>query len=386
MRHTVYACRVSRRSGAWAVKALMRILLLNWRDIRSERGGGAERVTHEVARGLVERGHDVTWLSSRSDDQHLDEVIDGVRVIRRGSELTTRFFAPQTARRVRPDVVLEEINTLPYLSPLWSNAPVLLYMNQLARAVWWYEAPLVVATVGYVAEPLYLRAYRRCDAVTISASSRDDLRRVGIGGTISIAPMVADVERVAVLDAKSRVGALVAVGRLTPSKRYNHAIAALARLRMRYPSATLTLIGDGRSRRALEHAADAAGVADAVHFAGRVSEAEKAAILAASDVLVGTSVREGWGLTVSEAAARGTPSVVYDIPGFRDSVIDGRTGLLVPAHPQALADGIARLLDDSELYDRLRTEAWRRSESPSPRGTIDSFEQALRHASLRHTS
>ena len=224
----------------------MRILLLNWRDIRSARGGGAERVTQDVARGLVERGHAVSWLSSCTDDLPPSEVIDGVRIIRRGSELTTRFFAPRTARQVEPDVVLEEINTLPYLSPLWSKAPVLLYMNQLAREVWWYEAPLAVAAVGYVSEPLYLQVYRRCDAVTISASSRDDLRQVGIGGTISIAPMVADIERVAVLGEKPRTGALVAVGRLTPSKRYDHAIAALARLRPRYPSATLTLIGEGR--------------------------------------------------------------------------------------------------------------------------------------------
>lgn len=363
----------------------MRILLLNWRDIRSARGGGAERVTHDVARGLVELGHAVSWLSSRTDDLPPTEVIDGVRIIRRGSELTTRFFAPRTARQVEPDVVLEEINTLPYLSPLWSKAPVLLYMNQLARDVWWYEAPFAVAAVGYVAEPLYLQVYRRCDAVTISVSSRDDLRQVGIGGTISIAPMVADVERVAVLGQKPRTGALVAVGRLTPSKRYDHAIAALARLRLRYPSATLTLIGDGRSRQSLERAAEAAGVARAVRFAGRVSEAEKSLILTASDVLVGTSVREGWGLTVTEAAARGTPSVVYDIPGFRDSVVDGRTGLLVPANSESLAYGVSRLLDDPELYDRLRTEAWYDSESPTHRGTIDTFEQALRQASLRRT-
>ena len=361
----------------------MRILLLNWRDVRSARGGGAELVTHRVARGLVERGHEVTWLSSLSDGQKSEEFVDGVRVIRRGSEVTTRFFASRTARRIRPDVVLEEINTLPYLSPLWSKVPVLLYMNQLARDVWWYEAPLLVAAAGFVAEPLYLQAYRRCDAVTISASTRDDLRRVGLGGTISIAPMVADVERLAVLGEKGRTGALVAVGRLTPSKRYDHAISALVRLRLRYPAATLTLIGDGRSRQELERTAEAAGVAEVVHFLGRISEAEKIAILTASDALVGTSVREGWGLTVSEAAARGTPSVAYDIPGFRDSVVDARTGLLVQPRPEALADGIARLLDDRELYDRLRMEAWRSGEPQTHTGTIGTFERALERARLR---
>ena len=100
-------------------------------------------------------------------------------------------------------------------------------------------------------------------------------------------------------------------------------------------------------------------MAEAVRFSGRVSEAEKSSILTASDVLVGTSVREGWGLTVTEAAARGHSVGRLRLPGFRDSVVDGRTGLLVQPRTDALADGIARLLDDPELYDRLRSEGWR---------------------------
>jgi glycosyltransferase involved in cell wall biosynthesis len=357
----------------------VRVLVLNWRDLRSPKGGGAERVTHEVARRLVERGHEVTWLSSAVASLPLQETIDGVSLVRRGNEVTTRLFAPGLARRFRPDVVLEEINTLPYLSPLWSHAPVLLYMNQLARDVWWYEASWPVAAVGRIAEPVYLKAYRGCDAVTISLSSRDDLRGVGVRGVISIAPMIADIPRVTELQEKAYVGSLIAIGRLTPSKRYDHAITALAEVRAEHPRASLTLVGEGRSRAALEGLARDLGVESAVLFAGRVSEDAKLRLLAEADVLLGTSVREGWGLTVTEAAARGTPSIAYDIPGFRDSVVPERTGLLVEPCPVALAAAVKRLLADRALYDRLRRGAWESIDSQSYDGTANAFERALMH-------
>ena len=364
----------------------MRILILNWRDVRSPRGGGAERVTHEVARRLVERGHDAVWLSSTAEGLPRDETIDGVRVVRRGSEATTRFHARRLAQRVRPDVVLEEINTLPYFAPTWSRAPVVLYMNQLAREVWWYEAHPLVAAVGWLAEPVYLRTYRGCDAITISRSSRDDLRGLGLRHAITIAPMAVDASRVGELGSRSRVGRLLAIGRLAPSKRYDHAIEALLQVRRDHPAASLTLVGDGRERASLEELARSLGLADAVNFAGRVSEVEKVRLIDEADILVGTSAREGWGLTVTEAAARGTASVVYDIPGFRDAVVDGRTGLVVPASPAALAQAVSGLLDDPERFDFLRRNAWQSAVGLSYDATADAFERALDGAFTRSTA
>jgi glycosyltransferase involved in cell wall biosynthesis len=358
----------------------MRILVLNWRDIKSRRGGGAERVTHEVARRLVERGDEVTWLSSAEPELEERELVDGVDVVRRGTELTTRRWAPGLAAEVRPHVVLEEINTLPYFAPLWADVPVVLYMNQLAREVWWYEAPLPLAVVGRVVEPAYLRVYRNCDAVTISHSTLADLRDVGVRGAVTIAPMAVDVPRAAARPTKSRAGRLVAIGRLTPSKRYDHAIEALALLRRAHPDASLTLIGRGRDEERLRELAARLGVESAVDFAGFVSEQEKEEILDAADVLVGTSVREGWGLTVTEAAARGTPSVVYDIAGFRDAVVPGRTGLVVEPEPAALAAGIGRLLDDEQLYERVAAGAWDSVTGLTYDATADAFASALARA------
>jgi glycosyltransferase involved in cell wall biosynthesis len=355
----------------------MRVAILNWRDVRSARAGGAERVTQEVARRLVERGHAVTWISSAGPGLAPTEAIDGVEVIRRGSEATTRLRAPRLVNELEPDIVLEEINTLPYFAPLWADVPVVLYMNQLARDVWWYEAPLPIAAAGWLVEPMYLQVYRECDAVTISASSRDDLRRIGLQRQIVVVPMAGDHKSMPSFPPKTLQGHMVAIGRLTPSKRFDHAIRALAELLPSHPHASLTLVGDGRDRKRLERVAADEGVAHAVTFTGRVAEAEKHAAIDRADVLVGTSVREGWGLTVTEAAARGVPSVVYDIPGFRDAVIDGRTGIVVEPRPSALADGIRKLMGDRERYAAFQRTAASTADSLSFDATADGFESVL---------
>jgi len=355
----------------------MRILILNWRDIRSPRAGGAELLTHEIAKRLVARGHEVTWFTSRPSGAAAAEEIDGVQVVRRGSELTTRLFAPSFARTGTFDLVVEQINTLPYFAPLWSRVPTVVHVNQLAREVWWYEVPKALAAIGYMLEPLYLQAYRRAPAITISESTAADLRRIGIRRRIDVIPMAVNIEPVDELRPKLLEGRLVAIGRLAPSKRYDHAIEALALLRRTHPEATLTIVGNGRERVALEELALSLGVGEAVRLPGSLDESEKTELLTAADLLVGTSAREGWGLTMTEAALRGTPAVVYDIPGFRDSVLHERTGLVTPQTPVALGAAMRRALDEPFLYERLRTAALAEARMLSWEKTTDAFEAAV---------
>jgi glycosyltransferase involved in cell wall biosynthesis len=355
----------------------VRILILNWRDIRSPRAGGAERLTHEIAKRLTSSGHGVTWFASRPQGLPERDEIDGVAIVREGSELTTRFHAIRAMRDARWDVVVEEINTLPYCGPILSRAPVILFIPQLAREVWWYEAPWWLAPLGYLAEPVYLSAYRRTPTVTISRSTVDGLRGLGFESRIHVIPMAADVEPLAQLPPKQPEGRLVAVGRLVPSKRFDHAIRALAAVRARIPGATLTLIGDGPEQAALKRIANEFGVGDAIRFLGRVTEDEKRDALAEGDIVVACSVREGWGLTVTEAARVGTPAVAYDVAGLRDSIVDGRTGVLTAPSPPALAGAIVALVGDSRRYAELRHTAWERAARLSWDGTAASFMRAL---------
>jgi glycosyltransferase involved in cell wall biosynthesis len=361
----------------------MRILILNWRDLASARGGGAERVTHEIARRLVDRGHEVTWLSSKEPGRPAEEEVDGVAIVRRGGELTTHFHGPRVARRGF-DVVVDAINTVPYLAPLWSRAPVVVFFHQLARDVWWYEAPQPLAAIGWLAEPVYLQTYRNTPAITVSASTRDDLRRFGLRERIDVIPLAVSASPNARADApKALTGRLVVIGRLTPSKRVDHAVAALAELRRTHPEARLDVIGAGAERSRLEREVAARGLDGHVALHGRVSDEERDRLLAEADAVVGTSVREGWGLTVTEAALAGTPAVVYDIPGFRDSVVDGRTGVVTRPNPRDLADGVRRLLEDPEAYARVREATHRRALGLDWTATTSAFELALEAAVRR---
>ena len=344
------------------------VVILNWRDIKNPRGGGAEKVTHEMACRWVAWGHRVTLFCALYPGAPSQETIDGVRVIRRGRQHTVHWEAYryyQKHLRGRCDVIIDEVNTIPFFAPLYAREPVIMYVNQLAREVWRYEAPFPLSALGYVAEPLYLQAYRRTPIVTISRSTAGDLRRLGLAGPYTVIPMSIDTSMTATLpsgEEKERNLTLLYVGRVVPSKRVDHAIRALELIhRAGNKGAHLWVIGswDDTYRRQLDRQVADSDLASHVTFFGRVDRAKKERLMARAHVFVMTSVREGWGLVVTEANALGTPAIVYNVPGLRDSTRDGETGLVCRENsPSALANAILKLYGDSDLYTRLRRNAW----------------------------
>jgi glycosyltransferase involved in cell wall biosynthesis len=362
----------------------LRVLILNWRDVRHPRAGGAEVLTHEHARRLVERGHRVTLFVGAVEAQPGNERIDGVDVIRSGGAVTTRLQAFRWYRSiqregVRFDIVVEEINTLPYFAPKYVASPVVLWMHQLAREVWWYEAPRPLAAVGFVLERSYLRLYRKQPALVLSSSTRQDLLELGFSADqVQVVPPAIDDGDPGAFPEKED-GLLVYVGRITASKRVDHLIDALARVRQSGIDARLEIVGRGeRSEQgALEEVARARSVEHHVRFAGHVDDETKRELLARASLIVMASAREGWGLAVTEANSVGTPAVVYDRPGLRDSTIHEKTGLLTSPDPQALADGITRALTDADLYRRLQAGALEWSRKFTWDRASTAFEAAL---------
>lgn len=114
----------------------------------------------------------------------------------------------------------------------------------------------------------------------------------------------------------------VAVGRLVEYKRIDLLLRLWERVRP-VTGGRLVIVGDGPERDRLTQLAG-----PGVEFAGHVSEAEKHRLLCAAWLLLHPSAVEGWGLVVTEAATRETPTVAFDVPGLRDSVVDGETGVL----------------------------------------------------------
>lgn len=306
--------------------------------------------------------------------------MDGIHVVRSGRQWSVHWRAFARYRGSisdRFDAVIDEVNTMPFFTPLWAKIPVFMLVFQLAREVWWYESQFPISAIGYLSEPIYLREYRHTPVLTISRSTERDLRALGFTGAITVIPVGIDPE-IPPAQTKADGPTFLYVGRLAPSKRIGHILHAFARFRRCSAVGTLWLVGSGSKRyeRSLTKLARRLGIEQSVVFLGHVSTAEKYRLMGESHALLMTSVREGWGLVVTEANACGTPALVYDVPGLRDSVRDGVTGLIVPPRPDRLAAAMLRITTDAGLYAALSEEGRRWSQALS----IDSAAQLVGQA------
>jgi glycosyltransferase involved in cell wall biosynthesis len=313
---------------------------------------------------LVKGGDYVEWFSASFPGAPSEETLDGVHIVRAGRQWTVHWSA---FRRYRGrlsghfDLVIDEVNTIPFFTPLWSDIPVVMFIHQLAREVWWYESSFPMSGLGFLTEPFYLRPYRHMPVVTVSQSTKQDLIQLGFRGAITVVPE--GLESLTILSvAKSNCPTFLYAGRLAPSKRVADVIRAFAMFYQVSKDGQLRLLGDGPPSylRQLRKLTRNLGVSERVWFLGRVVNSEKHEEMARAHVLLLASVREGWGLVVTEANAFGTPAVAYDVPGLRDSIRDRETGILVHPSPQKLSDAMTLLWHDHDLYEHmsLAARAW----------------------------
>jgi glycosyltransferase involved in cell wall biosynthesis len=325
----------------------VRVLILNRRDIHNPQGGGAERYTHEVAKGLRQRGCQVVVFSSRFPGSERRQETEGVLYIRRGSELTVHLWGLLYALRHRRDFdfMIEEFNGLGFFTFLVPARRRLLLVHQLYREFWFRELGLLGA-IPYVLEPLLLRCYRGLPAVVVSASTGQDLRALGFR-RIHVVLNALSTEPLRELPQKSARPTLMFLGRLRATKRPEDALKIFRLLKEQLPQAQLWMVGSGPMQEQLRRQAPR----DVV-FYGWVGEQEKLRLLRQAHVLLVPSVREGFGINVLEAASQGTPAVGYDVPGLRDSIRDGQTGFLARG-PQEAAQKALRLLTEPELLEEM---------------------------------
>lgn len=359
------------------------VVLLNWRDTGHPQGGGSERYVEHVAFGMAERGYRVTICCSAYEGAAADETVRGVRFRRRGNDLTVYWYALWFVARVAADLVVDVQNGLPFLSRLVTRSPVVVLVHHLHREQWRIVFGPVVGRAGWWIESwLAPRVYRRCRYVTVSDATRRGLVRLGVSAdrVTVIHNGLDEVPAVAVSRSPSPL--LVAVSRLAPHKQLEHAIEVVARLRPRWPSLRLELVGQGPWHATLASYAASRGVADAVTLRGWVDEPAKHETLARAWVHLCPSVKEGWGLVVIEAAAHGVPTVAYrSAGGVTESVRDGVSGLLVDDLDGFVA-AAASLLESASLRDTMGVACVARAAECHWDATVDAFE-ALAADTLR---
>jgi glycosyltransferase involved in cell wall biosynthesis len=313
--------------------------------------------TEQVARALVSRHHTVTLFAAAVEGRPARETVEGVEIVRDGGRLgvyraARRFWSRQPAGTY--DVVVDEINTRPFLTPRWIHGtPIVALIHQLAREIWSYETPFPISLLGrHVLEPWWLRSYRDVPAITVSASSAQSLARHHQWRDVTVIPEGYTPHPVPNV-AKEHDPTVVFLGRLVAMKRPEDALDAFRLLAARLPLARLWIIGDGPLLPRLR----AAGP-EGVRFLGRLGREELLDCLARAHVLVSTSVREGWGLNISEAAACGTPSIAYAVPGLVDSV-QASGGALVTPTPAELGQALHDFFSGSlQLDARVSTVPW----------------------------
>jgi glycosyltransferase involved in cell wall biosynthesis len=295
-----------------------RVVIVAWRDIASPQAGGSELLVDQLAAGLTARGDQVTLLCGGPSAAH------DYDVVRSGGPYTQFAAAPFAyARQLRDcDVVVEVCNGMPFLAPLWSRKPVVCMVNHVHTDLWALRFRPPLSTAGrFIEQRVMPRVHRRSLVLTVSASTALELQALGV-----------DRERIRMLHngvapagppvPRSAEPLFLALGRLAEYKRIDLLLRLWDRVRP-VVGGQLVIAGDGPERPYLESVAG-----PGVTFAGRVSEEEKHRLLGSAWLLVHTALIEGWGIVVTEAALRSTPTVGFDVPGLRDSVLHEQTGLL----------------------------------------------------------
>jgi glycosyltransferase involved in cell wall biosynthesis len=357
------------------------VLIANWRDTLHPEGGGSERYVERVAAGLVSRGCRVTIVCARHDNAPRESVVDGLRFHRRGNKFTVYLWALLTAVLTRPDVVIDVQNGMPFFTRLVTRRPVIVLVHHLHREQWVWTFGQTLGKVGWWLESwLAPRVYRRSRYVTVSEHTRDELVALGVDRErITLVPNGLDPVP-AVDTPPTEEPTLVALSRLVPHKRLEHAIDTVARLSDRWPALRLDIIGRGPWLDPLVEYARQRDALDRVRFLGWVSDTEKHEILARSWVHLCPSVKEGWGIAVMEAAWQGVPTVAYrSAGGVCESVLDNQTGLLADDLDEFVSN-VDRIVRCSDVRQRMSVESRAHARRYEWERSVETFAAVVRHA------
>jgi glycosyltransferase involved in cell wall biosynthesis len=348
----------------------LRILVLNWQDITNPLAGGAEVHLHEVFERIAAMGHEVTLFCHHFPGAAREEMRNGMRIVRKGGRFLFNFrvFLEYFLRfrAENYDVIIDDVNKIPFYTPLFCREPVQGVTHHLFGKSIFLEAVWPLAAYVYLAERLIKPVYRHVHFIIGSPSTSREYLEWGfpasqvtvINYCVNHAVYYADEGNTFDSDR------IAYFGRLKRYKSVDHLLEAFAHLAPDYPRLRLDIIGDGDDKGRLVERAAALGIDSRVTFHGFIPEEDKAPLLQKVNFVVNTSSKEGWGLTVVEANACGVPVIAADVPGLRDSVIDGKTGILYPfGDVSALETRMRALLEDGTRRNALREAAleWARS-------------------------
>jgi glycosyltransferase involved in cell wall biosynthesis len=365
----------------------MNILWFTWKDLTHPNSGGAEVVNEEITKRLVKDGYNVILLVGGYKDCKSEETINGYKVIRLGSKLTTYYAAYRYYKKNLkewPDYIIEEVNTIPYFTQYYTKAKRSLIIHQLAREVWFYEMKFPFSLIGYILESIYVRLLNKNKVITISNSTKNDLKKVGfLDKNIDIMSMGTDIKALMNLDNLGKFSdpTIVSLGRITSMKKTIDQVKAFESAKQEIPNLKLKIAGFGNDKyfNTFVKYISQSEYHEDIEYLGKISNDKKIELMKKSHIITVTSIKEGWGLIVTEAASQGTPAIVYDIDGLRDSVKHMETGLITTSNNyHVLSLDIVKLLNDKKLYTELQINGWEWSKTVTFEQCYEDFSKTLR--------
>lgn len=368
------------------------LLFLSWRDIKHNKMGGAEVFTHEMLKKLDTNKYTITHISpmslNKDGEQNLnDEIIDGIHYLRKGNMLTVILYAMiyYMSHAAHIDYVIDQVNTHRFFTPFWvKQSKRVFFIHQLTREIWSINMKFPWDIIGKYSENLMTQIYKNNIAITVSNSTKQDLLALGFNeSNVYILPEGINFVPWEVKDFKSSKQRMFTyVGRISSYKGIDVALEAYCKLYHYYPDTIFNVVGKGKEdyiKTVLEPIRRKYNVPlDNINYCGFVSEEEKLEIMSKSHCLVFPSRREGWGLTITEAAAVGTPSIVYKSPGLIDAVDYGKAGYLAKENNKfEIFKLMKKSLTDNDTYRKTRKSAYEYSKLFNWNNTAAAFSKVF---------
>lgn len=359
----------------------MRILILNWRDIKNPLGGGAEISLFEHAKYWKSKGAEVLWFTSFFKGAKAKERIDGINIIRKGSYRTVHvhaFFRYMLTMRKNADIIIDNFHFVPFFTPFYAcKKKIIGLINEPAKNNWFKNIHFPISALGFLFENLFFIFYRGIPFITSSSSVAKELREYGIGeNNIHIIHHGISVIKLEKKQEKNKIPSIIYLSQLSEDKGIKDALNALAIIFKKNKNLVFWVVGkykDISYERKIKNLTRKLNIENRVEFFGFVSEKQKFELLSKSLILIHPSAREGWGLNVIEANSVGIPAVGYNVTGLKDSILHMKTGILTKENtPKGLVNALNLLIEDKDLYERLSGNAieWSKNFSWSKAGEM----------------
>ncbi len=342
----------------------LKILIYNWRDLKHVWAGGAEMYIHELAKGLIEKGHNVTVFCGNDGKNSRYEIIDGVQIVRRGGFYTVyawAFLYYVLKFRGKFDLIIDSENGIPFFTPLYTRTPVIGLIHHIHQDYFKNHINHPMARVANLLEGKLMPAvYKNSRMITVSGSSKEAMNKLGFDddrNKITLVKPGVSLDKVK-LSSKTKHPTVLYLGRLKEYKSIDVAIKAFKLIKEKFPTAKFNIVGEGDHREYLENLTSELDLSNEVNFMGKVDEDTKWELLASSWVMVQPSSNEGWGITVIEANASATPVVASNVIGLKDSVRNPHTGFLVKyGDHEEFSDAMLSIISDKKLRGHMAKES-----------------------------